>query len=140
MICPQNYYTNGSRLNYNSYKMQAKSIDIICQNLRPEPVNRLRQRKVNMCKTELMGFKVIAKPKILHTYTFIDGIHDVRQMGILTAKPLVAETTLLKLEIVTGKLKKYEYSVTDHLPSDLIKAGAEILRSEIKQIYSIWVE
>jgi dihydroorotase len=35
----------------------------------------------------------------------VHGVHDVRQMDIHTAEPLVPEPTLVKVEIAVGKLK-----------------------------------
>jgi hypothetical protein len=38
----------------------------------------------------------------------VHGFHDVRQMDIHTAEPLVAEPSLVELEIAIGKLKIYK--------------------------------
>jgi hypothetical protein len=51
----------------------------------------------------------------------VRGVHDVRQMDIHTAEPLMPEPSVVEVEIATGKMK------------------SEILRSEIhKLICSIW--
>jgi hypothetical protein len=56
-----------------------------------------------------------------------------------TAKPLLPEPSLVKVEIALGKLKRYKSPGTDHILADLIKAGCETLCSEIhKLICSIW--
>jgi hypothetical protein len=60
-------------------------------------------------------------------------------MDIYTAEPLVPEPSLVQVEICVGKLKWYKSPSTDQIPADLIKAGGEILRSEIHTlIRSIW--
>jgi hypothetical protein len=38
----------------------------------------------------------------------VHGVHDVRQMDIHTAEPLVPEPSLVKVEIAIGKLKSYK--------------------------------
>jgi hypothetical protein len=38
----------------------------------------------------------------------VHGVHDVRQMDIHTAEPLVPEPSLLEVEIAIGKLKSYK--------------------------------
>jgi hypothetical protein len=54
-------------------------------------------------------------------------VHDVRQMDIHTAEPLVLEPSLVEVEIT--------------IPAELIKVGGETLCSEInKLICSIWKE
>jgi hypothetical protein len=69
----------------------------------------------------------------------VHGVHDVRQMNIHTAEPLVPEPSLVEVEIATGKLKSYTSPCTDQIPAKLIKAGGETLYSEIcRLIFSIW--
>jgi hypothetical protein len=41
------------------------------------------------------------------------GVHDVRQMDIHMAEPLVSEPSLVKVEIIIGKLKRYKFLGTD---------------------------
>jgi hypothetical protein len=60
----------------------------------------------------------------------VHGVHDIRQMDIHTAEPLVSEPSLVEVEIVTGKLKSYKSPGTDQIPAELIKAGGEVLRSD----------
>jgi hypothetical protein len=68
----------------------------------------------------------------------VHGVHDVRQMDIHTAEPLVPEHGLVEAEIAIGKLKSYKSPGTDQIPTELIKARGETC-SEIHQlIYSIW--
>jgi hypothetical protein len=64
--------------------------------------------------------------EVLNVY----GVHDVRQMSIHTAEPLVPEYSLVELETATGKLKSYKSPGTDQIPAELIKAGGETLCSE----------
>jgi hypothetical protein len=67
------------------------------------------------------------------------GVHDVRQMDIHTAEPLVPEPSLVEVEIAIGKLKCYKSPGTDLIPAELIKAGGETLYSDIhKLICYIW--
>jgi hypothetical protein len=69
----------------------------------------------------------------------IHGIHDVRQMDIHTAEPLVPEPSLVEVEIAIGKLKSYKSPGTDQIPAKLIRAGGETLYSEIHRlICCIW--
>jgi hypothetical protein len=64
----------------------------------------------------------------------VHGVHDVRQMDIHTAKPLIPEPTLVGMEIAIGKLKSYKSPGTDNIPAELIKAGGETLYSEIHRL------
>jgi hypothetical protein len=69
----------------------------------------------------------------------VHGVHDVRQMDIHTAKPLVPEPSLVEVEIATGKLKIYKSPGADQISAELIKAGGETLYSVIQRIIcSIW--
>jgi sorting nexin-29 len=67
------------------------------------------------------------------------GVHDVRQMDIHTAEPLVSEPNLIEVKIAIEKLKSYKSLGADQIPAQLIKAGGETLYSEIHRlICSIW--
>jgi hypothetical protein len=67
------------------------------------------------------------------------GIHDVRQMDIHIPEPLVPETSLVKVEIATGKSKRYKSLGADQIPAELVNTGGKTLHSEIhKLIHSIW--
>jgi hypothetical protein len=69
----------------------------------------------------------------------VHGVHDVKQMDIHTAQPLVPEPSLVRVEIAIGKLKSYKSPGTGQILAELIKAGGETLCSEIhKLICSIW--
>jgi hypothetical protein len=69
----------------------------------------------------------------------VHGVHDVRQMDIHMAEPLVPEPSLVEVAVAIGKLKWYKSPGTDKVPAKLIKAGSETLCSEIhKLICSIW--
>jgi hypothetical protein len=61
-------------------------------------------------------------------------------MDIHTAEPLVPEPSFAKVEIVIEKLKRYKSLGTDQILAELIKAGGEILCSEIHRfiINSVW--
>jgi hypothetical protein len=64
----------------------------------------------------------------------VHGVHDVRQMDIHTAEPLVPEPSLVEVEIATGKLKSFKSPGTDNIPVELNKAGGETLYSEIQRL------
>jgi hypothetical protein len=69
----------------------------------------------------------------------VHGVHDVRQIDIFTAEPLVPEPSLVEVEIAIEKLKRYKSPAPGQIPSELIKAGGEILCSEKHRlILSIW--
>jgi hypothetical protein len=69
----------------------------------------------------------------------VHEIHDVRQMDIHTAEPLVPEPSLVEVNIAIGKLERYKSPGTDNIPAELIKAGGETLYSEIHRlICCIW--
>jgi hypothetical protein len=69
----------------------------------------------------------------------VHGFHDVRQMDMHTAEPLVPEPSLVEVEIAIGKLKSYKSPGTDNIPAELIKAGGQKLYSEIHRlICCIW--
>jgi hypothetical protein len=69
----------------------------------------------------------------------VHGVHDIRQMDIHTAEPLVPEPSLVEVEIAIGKLKSYKSPGTDNIAAELIKAGSETLYSEINRlICCIW--
>jgi hypothetical protein len=52
-------------------------------------------------------------------------------MDAHTAEPLVPEPSLVKVEIATGKLKRYKSMGTDQIAAKLIKAEGKTLCSEI---------
>jgi hypothetical protein len=67
------------------------------------------------------------------------SIHDIRQIDIHTAEPLVPEPSLVEVEIAIGKLKSYKSPGTDNIPDELIKAEGETLYSEIHRLVCcIW--
>jgi hypothetical protein len=69
----------------------------------------------------------------------VRGIHDVRQMIIHMAEPLIPEPSLVEVEIAVAKLRRYKSPSADQIPAELIKAGGEILYSEIHRLTcSIW--
>jgi hypothetical protein len=53
-------------------------------------------------------------------------VHDIRQMDIHKAEPLVSEPSLVEVETAIGKLKRYELPGTNHIPAEFIKARSEI--------------
>jgi hypothetical protein len=83
---------------------------------------------------------VLNKWKILfNQFLNMHGFHDVRQMDIHTAEPLVPEPSVVEVETALRKLKSYKSSGTDKIPAELIHSGDETLFSEMNQlICSIW--
>jgi hypothetical protein len=70
----------------------------------------------------------------------IHGVHDVRQMDMHMAEPLVPEPSLIKVEIAIAKLKRYKSPVTDYILAEFIKVGSETLCSEIHKLFSFYME
>jgi hypothetical protein len=69
----------------------------------------------------------------------VHGVHDVRQMDIHTAEPLVPEPSLVEVEIAIVKLKSYKSPGADQIPTKFIKGRNETLLSETHNlIISIW--
>jgi hypothetical protein len=67
------------------------------------------------------------------------NVSDVRQIEVRTAEPLVPDSSRLEVEIAIAKLKRYKSSGSDHIPAEIIQAGAKILLSAIhKLINSVW--
>jgi hypothetical protein len=68
----------------------------------------------------------------------VHRVSDVRQIEIHTAEPLVSVSPIDD-EIAIAKLKMYKSPGTDEIPAEMIQAGGEILRSQIRKIIiSIW--
>jgi hypothetical protein len=67
----------------------------------------------------------------------VHAVHNVRQMDIHTAEPLVPEPSLLEVAIAIGKLKSYKSPGTDQIPAELIKAGVKhyILIYTVEGVY-----
>jgi hypothetical protein len=66
------------------------------------------------------------------------GVHDVRQMEIHTAEPLVPKPMLVEVEITIGKFKRCKSLGIDYIPAELIRAGDETFSDMHKLICSIW--
>jgi hypothetical protein len=103
------------------------------------------QLRINIIKDESGNLledpqKVLNRwKKFFNQVLNVRGVHDVRQMDIHTAEPLVPEPSLVVMEIAIGKLKSYKSPGTDQIPAELIKAGGETLYSEINRlICSMW--
>jgi hypothetical protein len=64
----------------------------------------------------------------------IHRFSDVRKIDIHTAKPLVPDPSHFHLEIAIAKLEKYKSPGSDQIPTELIQAGGEILRSQVHEI------
>jgi hypothetical protein len=70
------------------------------------------QPKINIMKDEIGN--MLAEPhSVLYRWKYffnrvlnVLGLHDVRQMDVHTAEPLVPEPSLLEVEIAIGKLKR----------------------------------
>jgi hypothetical protein len=68
----------------------------------------------------------------------VHGVHDVRQMYIQTAEPLVQEPSIVEVKTAIGKLKSYKSPGTDQILAELIKAGAETLCPEIHKLFVLY--
>jgi hypothetical protein len=64
--------------------------------------------------------------------------HDVSQMEIHMAEPLVPEPSLFEVEFAIGKLKSYKSPGTDQILAKLIKAGGETCSGIRKFVCSVW--
>jgi hypothetical protein len=69
---------------------------------------------------------------------YLYEVHDVRQMDIHTAEPLVPEPSLVEVETAIGNLKRYKSPGTDQIPAKLLKAGGETYFKIHRLICSIW--
>jgi hypothetical protein len=66
----------------------------------------------------------------------VDG---VRQTEMHTAEPFVPEPSASEVEVAVGNLKSYKSPGVDQIPAELIQAGGETLRSEIRKLIKlIW--
>jgi hypothetical protein len=64
---------------------------------------------------------------------------DVRQIEMHTAEPLLPDPSLCEVEIAIANLKRYKSPGSDQIPAELVRAGGEILRSEIRKFINfIW--
>jgi hypothetical protein len=68
----------------------------------------------------------------------VRGIHDVRQMDIQTAEPLVPESSFVEVEIAVVKFKSYKSPGTDQISAKFIKTGGETLCSEIHTLFVVY--
>jgi hypothetical protein len=105
----------------------------------------LYQPRINIIKEE--NGNLLADPQsVLNRWKnfFIQvlnvcGVHDVRQMDIQMAEPLIPEPSHVEVETAIGKLKSYKSPGTDQIPAELIKARGETLYAEIRRLMcSIW--
>jgi hypothetical protein len=88
------------------------------------------QPRINIIK-DGNGNLLIEPHRVLNRWkNFLNhGVHDVRQMDIHMAEPLVPEPSLVEVEIAVGKLKGYKSPGTHQIPAEFIKAGGETLCS-----------
>jgi hypothetical protein len=64
-------------------------------------------------------------------------VGGVGQTEIHTAEPFVPEPSASEFKVVLGNLKSYKSPGFDQLPSELIQAGGETLRSEIDKLIKL---
>jgi len=68
-----------------------------------------------------------------------NGVNDVRQTEIHTAKPLVPEPSAFDVELAIEKIKSHKSPGIDQIPAEMINAGGRTIRYEIhKLIITIW--
>jgi hypothetical protein len=65
-------------------------------------------------------------------------VHDVRQIDIHMAQPLIPKPSLVEVETAIGKSKSYKSPGTDKIMAELIKAGGETYSEIHRLICSIW--
>jgi hypothetical protein len=102
------------------------------------------QARINIIKDE--NGNLLADPQsalnmwknIFNQVLNVPEVHDVRQMDIHKAEPLVPETSLVEVETATRKLKRYKSIGTDQILAELIKGRGEILCSDT-QTYSLYM-
>jgi hypothetical protein len=51
-----------------------------------------------------------------------------------TAEPFVPKPSVSEVEVAIGKLKRYKSPGVDQIPAEIIQAGGETLRSEIRKL------
>jgi hypothetical protein len=65
-------------------------------------------------------------------------IHNVRQMHIRMAEPLVPQPSLVEVETTIGKSKGYKSQGIDQILAKLIKAGGETLCSKVHKFIVLY--
>jgi hypothetical protein len=91
------------------------------------------QPKINIIKDENSNLLEDAQGVLNRWRNFfnqvlnVHRVHDVRQIDIHMAEPLVPEPSLVEVEISVGKLKRYISVGTDQTLAKLIKGGGETL-------------
>jgi hypothetical protein len=69
----------------------------------------------------------------------VNNVNVIRQLQLHRVEPLVRVPSHLEVEISITKLKKYNSSVSDQIPAELIQARDKMLLSVIyKLINSVW--
>jgi hypothetical protein len=67
------------------------------------------------------------------------GVGGVRQNEVHTAEPFVPEPSALEIEVAIGKMRRYNSPGVTQIPAELIQAGGETSRSEIRKLIKlIW--
>jgi hypothetical protein len=61
-------------------------------------------------------------------------IHDVKQIEIYTAEPLVPNSSPFEVKTAIANLKRYKLPGSDQILAKLIQAGGEILCSKIHKL------
>jgi hypothetical protein len=65
----------------------------------------------------------------------VHSVRDVRQLGILTAEPLVHGLSPSEVEIAVVKMKKYKLPGSSHILAELIETGDETLQGFSNSIW-----
>jgi hypothetical protein len=68
----------------------------------------------------------------------VHGVHDIKQMVIHTAEPLVPETKFVEVENAIGKLESYKFPGTDQILVEFVKAGVKHYILRYRLISSMW--
>jgi len=69
----------------------------------------------------------------------VHGVHNVKQLEIRTAEPLVAEPSTFEVEMAIEKLNRYKLAGTDQIPAEIIQLESRTIHSEIHNLTnSVW--
>jgi hypothetical protein len=77
---------------------------------------------------------LLADPHYFSQLLNVHMVSDVRQREIHTVELLVPDSSPFEVEIAITSLKRHKSPGSGQIPTELIQAGGEILRSEIHKL------